>query len=136
MVAGGVASANPAASLASGSIGIATILIILFWLAAFIPTLAVQVRRLHDTNRSGWWLGGFWVLYIVYMGLAFGTVGLAGATPGQAPNMAGLAGVGIVAIVILVYSIALLVFWCKRGTPGPNRFGEDPYGANVEEIFR
>lgn len=25
------------------------------WLALFIPTLAVFVRRLHDTNRSGWW---------------------------------------------------------------------------------
>jgi uncharacterized membrane protein YhaH (DUF805 family) len=22
----------------------------------FIPALAVAVRRLHDTNRSGWWL--------------------------------------------------------------------------------
>lgn len=25
-------------------------------LAAIVPTLAVQVRRLHDTGRSGWWL--------------------------------------------------------------------------------
>lgn len=25
------------------------------WLALFIPTLAVFVRRLHDTGRSGWW---------------------------------------------------------------------------------
>lgn len=24
-------------------------------LIAFIPALAVLVRRLHDTNRSGWW---------------------------------------------------------------------------------
>jgi len=24
-------------------------------LASFIPALAVVVRRLHDTNRSGWW---------------------------------------------------------------------------------
>ncbi|MDP9436969.1 MAG: DUF805 domain-containing protein [Actinomycetota bacterium] len=24
-------------------------------LALFIPTLAVSVRRLHDTGRSGWW---------------------------------------------------------------------------------
>lgn len=26
------------------------------WLALFIPALAVGVRRLHDTDRSGWWL--------------------------------------------------------------------------------
>jgi len=27
----------------------------LFSLAAFIPSVAVGVRRLHDTGRSGWW---------------------------------------------------------------------------------
>lgn len=25
-------------------------------LALFLPSLAVEVRRLHDTDRSGWWL--------------------------------------------------------------------------------
>jgi uncharacterized membrane protein YhaH (DUF805 family) len=24
-------------------------------LATFLPTIAVSARRLHDTNRSGWW---------------------------------------------------------------------------------
>ena len=28
----------------------------LYSLAVLIPSLAVAVRRLHDTNRSGWWL--------------------------------------------------------------------------------
>lgn len=28
----------------------------LYGLATLIPSLAVSVRRLHDTNRSGWWL--------------------------------------------------------------------------------
>ncbi|MFZ6647632.1 DUF805 domain-containing protein [Undibacterium sp. TJN25] len=27
----------------------------LFCIAVFLPTLAVATRRLHDTNRSGWW---------------------------------------------------------------------------------
>ena len=26
------------------------------YLAHFIPSLAIAVRRLHDINRSGWWL--------------------------------------------------------------------------------
>ncbi|MGJ8684436.1 MAG: DUF805 domain-containing protein [Nonlabens sp.] len=30
------------------------ILFLLYALATFIPTLAVSVRRLHDTGRSGW----------------------------------------------------------------------------------
>lgn len=29
---------------------------VLAWLALFIPNLAVLVRRLHDTDRSGWWV--------------------------------------------------------------------------------
>jgi uncharacterized membrane protein YhaH (DUF805 family) len=28
----------------------------LVFLALFIPSLAVSARRLHDTNRSGWWI--------------------------------------------------------------------------------
>ncbi|OOH89288.1 hypothetical protein BMT54_06885 [Pasteurellaceae bacterium 15-036681] len=28
----------------------------IYTLAVFIPSLAVTVRRLHDTGRSGWWL--------------------------------------------------------------------------------
>ena len=31
-------------------------LTLLFALAMLIPSLAVAVRRLHDGNRSGWWL--------------------------------------------------------------------------------
>lgn len=29
---------------------------ILYYLAVVIPSLAVLVRRLHDTGRSGWWV--------------------------------------------------------------------------------
>lgn len=28
----------------------------LYSLFIFIPSIAVTVRRLHDTNRSGWWI--------------------------------------------------------------------------------
>jgi uncharacterized membrane protein YhaH (DUF805 family) len=38
---------------------IATIFVILligFWLAIIVPSIAVAVRRLHDTNKSGWFL--------------------------------------------------------------------------------
>jgi uncharacterized membrane protein YhaH (DUF805 family) len=37
----------------------------LFTLATFIPGLAVAVRRLHDTNRSGWW---FLLVFIPLIG--------------------------------------------------------------------
>lgn len=36
----------------------------LFLLAAFLPTLAVAIRRLHDIDRSGWW----WLLSLTGIG--------------------------------------------------------------------
>ena len=36
-----------------GSFGILTLL---YSLLVLVPGLAVSIRRLHDTNRSGWWL--------------------------------------------------------------------------------
>ncbi len=50
------------------------ILSLIFSLAMFLPSLAVSVRRLHDTDRTGWWvliglvpLLGLIVLIIFYV---------------------------------------------------------------------
>jgi len=51
---------NIIASLVTGTIDQALfgyeVLSIVYGLAVLIPGLAVAVRRLHDTDRSGWWL--------------------------------------------------------------------------------
>ncbi|MEP7379987.1 MAG: DUF805 domain-containing protein [Chloroflexota bacterium] len=36
--------------------GAALFIYAIYAVATFIPSLAVSVRRLHDTDRSGWWL--------------------------------------------------------------------------------
>ena len=36
--------------------GLGQVLYIALVLAVLVPSLAVAVRRLHDTGRSGWWL--------------------------------------------------------------------------------
>ena len=33
-----------------------SIFAVIFELAVFLPSLAVTIRRLHDVNRSGWWI--------------------------------------------------------------------------------
>jgi uncharacterized membrane protein YhaH (DUF805 family) len=38
--------------------------LLIYVLGTFIPNLAVTVRRLHDTNKSGWWLLIGFVPYI------------------------------------------------------------------------
>jgi uncharacterized membrane protein YhaH (DUF805 family) len=65
---------------------------IVFDLIILFPLLAVEVRRLHDVDRSGWWI-------------------LIGLT-----------------IVGMIYP--LLVWKCKKGTVGPNRFGDDSLGLD------
>jgi uncharacterized membrane protein YhaH (DUF805 family) len=107
----------------------------IFWLAMLVPSIAVQVRRLHDTNRSGWWLAVFWILYLLYIITAFASVFSAAANSGSPPSLAGAAAMGIFGLLFFVYSIVLLVFWCLPGTKGANRFGEDPYGPDVEQVF-
>ena len=38
----------------------------IYTLGVLIPSIAVMVRRLHDTNRSGWW---FWIVLIPIIGV-------------------------------------------------------------------
>lgn len=47
----------------------------LFSLASLLPSLAVSARRLHDTDRCGWWIlisfvpfvGGIWFLILMVL---------------------------------------------------------------------
>ena len=128
---------NPAGMLAAmGGFGI---VLLLFWLAMIIPTTAVQVRRLHDSGRSGWWIGGFWLLYLVYMVSAFSMAAGAVVDPSNPtpPSMAGLGVTMILGLVMFVLSIVLLIFYCLPGTNGPNAYGPDPYGhdEHVGDVF-
>lgn len=56
-----VAAVLTAANDAAGALFVVPVL---FWVATFIPALAAAVRRLHDTNKSGWWL----LIYFVPFG--------------------------------------------------------------------
>ena len=113
-----------------GAFGIVGIFIGLFWLAIIIPTIAVQVRRIHDLDRSGWWVGAYYIVYLVYMVTSFAT-----AASGGEPTIGGSLVALIIALGFFAYSIVLLIFYCLAGTKGANRYGPDPYGADVSEVF-
>jgi uncharacterized membrane protein YhaH (DUF805 family) len=89
---------------------------LLFQLAILLPILAVGARRLHDTDRSGWWL-------IVFYGP--GLVSALLPWLGLADPRTAL----IVAVVSLIGLAVLVVFFVLEGTRGPNRFGPDPKTA-------
>ena len=104
---------------------------LILMLGLLVPNIAVAVRRLHDTDRSGWWI----LLPIVPYCLAFvlgGAAMMGGAASGSAMGMG--AGMGIASIFLLIgaaCALLLLVFYCLPGTPGDNRYGPNPYGAGA-----
>lgn len=93
----------------------------LFSLATLLPSLSVQVRRLHDINRSGWWIGGFYLALIAVVVIG----GAAGMSMGQEtePSIASVAVILLLLFGMLAYIITMFVFLVRRGDPGPNRFG-------------
>lgn len=64
-----------AVSAMDGTIFEESMLLTLFvWLGLILPSLSVAIRRLHDTDRSGWWILisflpiiGFIVLLVFYL---------------------------------------------------------------------
>ena len=94
----------------------------LMWLAVLVPSLSVGVRRLHDTDRSGWWL----LLMVPYgfAGVLMVRSMSAAAAAGTAPAFG---AAGIFVLIGFVCLILLLVFYCLAGTPGDNRYGPNPY---------
>jgi len=96
------------------------LLTVLFGLATLVPSIAVGVRRLHDTDRSGWWLAA----------------GLAAVLPGLVLMAVSFTvGIFVAAIGAICAAILLLIFVCQDGTRGDNRFGPDPKSPDLADVF-
>jgi uncharacterized membrane protein YhaH (DUF805 family) len=97
----------------------------------FVPGLAVQVRRLHDRDKSGLWL---LALYIPYLLMIILSPSLVRGETAATPALGSAAIAGVLGLVVLVAAITLLVFYCLAGTPGANRYGPNPYGDGVAAV--
>lgn len=75
--------------------------------------IATSVKRLHDRDRSGWWL----VLF-------FGVPLLYGRFADDLGDSYALAALGLAAIVLYIWGLVELLF--LKGTHESNRFGPDP----------
>ena len=96
----------------------------IFTLGTFLPSLAVGARRLHDIDRTGWWL--LWQLLIILLAVFLTVVAFA-VPKEQGAVWYALAGAAVlVAFIISVWLFVQIGF--LRGTQGPNRFGPDPLG--------
>jgi uncharacterized membrane protein YhaH (DUF805 family) len=93
-------------------------------LALLLPTAGMAARRMQDTGRSGQ-LVWIWVIVAAFYAL----LGLLMAASG----FAALAFLyffltigGLIGIVYLIATIAIIYFCAQPGTPGDNQFGPVP----------
>ena len=81
----------------------------------------VSIRRLHDLNKSAWWL------FAPYLYLLLAIIILALTVDPWADEKSPVHIVLILGVfAVLIYFLVLLCLFCKRGTVGANRFGPDP----------
>jgi uncharacterized membrane protein YhaH (DUF805 family) len=102
--------------------GIAAPLFIITVVLVLIPWLlwgfSITTERLHDRDKSAWWLVVFYLVPAV-LGQLAKTAWLAGAA-GMVPHY-------IVALAIFALTIwGFVEIGCLRGTAGSNTYGPDP----------
>ncbi|KAF5077358.1 Inner membrane protein YhaH [anaerobic digester metagenome] len=91
------------------------ILSTIYSLALFLPSLGASIRRLHDINKSGWWiLLGYipFAIFLIVIPLAF------------VSRSAALGGLILIWLLSLASIIWLIVLEATAGTPGENKYGE------------
>jgi uncharacterized membrane protein YhaH (DUF805 family) len=109
------------------------ILGLLFVIVCAVPGIAVLVRRLHDTGRSGWWAS---------IGLPTYALLIVGRSPFSAGALVDGASTpvlvvfGLLLLMWIVAAIGVFIFVVTAGDVGSNQYGPDPYGASeLEEVF-
>jgi uncharacterized membrane protein YhaH (DUF805 family) len=109
------------------SIIVGGILQFAFGIAAFVSSLAVMVKRLHDRNKSAMWLLVFVLAPMILLGIGLGSI-IYGAFTGGGSE---LGGVGLVGGIFTAAGVAVMLWAfveiaCLRGTVGANPYGTDP----------
>ncbi len=87
--------------------------------------LRVSVKRLHDRDRTGWWIAVVYLAIIVAVVLGVATLM---QPEGQREPLNAIAVSAVFAVLCLMIWMFIEIGFLK-GTQGPNRFGPDPLGA-------
>lgn len=129
----------------------------IYSLAVAIPALAVTVRRLHDTGRSGWWLLAYYlpivltvVLFVIFFVQLLSEFSFYKLDSIRAEDLpwTTVGGVLLSLLLSLIFGILILVWLCTDSQPGTNKYGpypkemmhhgfgnpqQQPYGQNPYE---
>jgi uncharacterized membrane protein YhaH (DUF805 family) len=104
------------------------ILAIPVMLVFMIAVLANSARRLHDRNKSAWWL-------LLFIGLPT-ILSIPGDIAKASGDQGGIMLGALCALLGLPFSLwGFVELGCLRGTTGSNRYGDDPLTSPVAEVF-
>jgi uncharacterized membrane protein YhaH (DUF805 family) len=123
---------GPGGLMAGGaSLGLSAILTCVLVLIIIFSSIALTVKRLHDRDKSAWWLIVFWLIpFMINCAVFANQVGQFNDSPSTVPMT------NPVMMVIRLVSLALTLWafvelYCLRGTVGDNRYGPDPLAGRV-----
>jgi uncharacterized membrane protein YhaH (DUF805 family) len=118
--------AQSASSLSSTASLVIDLLVAVGEVAAFVASLAIMVKRLHDRSKSAWWLLALYLVPALLAGLAVYLSFIANSSVGGEADYAALLFrlclLGVFAIMVWFF----VELGCLRGTVGTNRYGSDP----------
>ena len=104
--------------ISSGSTFVGRILSLLVTIGLFIPNLAVSIRRLHDTNMSGFWILLPFVSELVgSVPLIFAIVAIADGHPESSLSLLGL---GV--LIVIAGTVAGIILLARPSDPRGARF--------------
>jgi len=105
--------------------------------ALLIPSLSAVWRRLHDTGRSGWWIGGGILAILVFVIILLSASARSVLVDGGSSLGDELLGVLsiVFVIAIFIYGITMLVFFCQDSQPEDNRYGPSPKYNSGASVF-
>ena len=106
------------------SIAMPTVLVSGGWFIATIYiSLNITIRRLHDTNHSGWWAGAPYILVLLMIVFALFADAINLQDQGNGGSFVIGAMVSLLAIALIGVSIYVLVLTLKDSDPAANKYG-------------
>jgi len=102
--------------------GFSIIMFVVYGLVTAIPHTTIAVRRMHDTNRSGW--NVFWWGWVPLVAGVSALCFELGWINGEQEDFS------MVYVAGLICGSVLLSFCCMDSALGENRFGPNPKGMN------
>ncbi len=81
-------------------------------------SIAIVIKRLHDRDKSGWWVLPFQLLPVF--------LNILGQITSRSSPGGGAVGAPLALIAFGITIWAFVEIGCLRGTNGDNRYGQDP----------